>query len=65
MCGFAGIFEYARAEGNVTVERVIAMRETLHHRGPDAEGVWISEDGRVGSAIAACRSWTSPAGRSQ
>ncbi|MFP4434009.1 MAG: asparagine synthase (glutamine-hydrolyzing) [Phycisphaerae bacterium] len=45
MCGIAGI-----VSGRSDVERdvVLAMRDTLSHRGPDDAGVWISPDGRVG-----------------
>jgi asparagine synthase (glutamine-hydrolysing) len=44
MCGIVGV------AGNVTVRRedLVAMRDTLRHRGPDDEGVWWSADGRVG-----------------
>ncbi|MFF7599467.1 asparagine synthase (glutamine-hydrolyzing) [Streptomyces mirabilis] len=48
MCGIAGIYEYGRSEGRVTPEAVTQMRDRLAHRGPDAAGVHISEDGRVG-----------------
>lgn len=48
MCGFAGIFEYGRANGSVSAGLVIRMRDTLIHRGPDGEGVWVSPDRRVG-----------------
>ncbi|MFJ8360422.1 asparagine synthase (glutamine-hydrolyzing) [Streptomyces sp. NPDC093984] len=48
MCGIVGIYEYGRAEGRVTADTVIRMRDRLVHRGPDGAGVHISEDGRVG-----------------
>lgn len=48
MCGIAGIFEYSTVEGSVHEEAVIAMRDTLIHRGPDGEGVFVSADRRVG-----------------
>jgi asparagine synthase (glutamine-hydrolysing) len=48
MCGIVGVFDYRNSRGGVREEQITRMRETLHHRGPDAEGVWISEDGRVG-----------------
>lgn len=46
MCGICGV---VRASGP-TVDRslVQSMAQTLRHRGPDDEGVWISPDGRVG-----------------
>ncbi len=48
MCGFAGVFEYGTAEGAVSHEVVVRMRETLAHRGPDGEGIFLSGDRRVG-----------------
>src|SRR5690242_7797008 len=48
MCGIVGVFEYGTATGGVTAPLIERMRETLHHRGPDGEGTWISDDRRVG-----------------
>jgi asparagine synthase (glutamine-hydrolysing) len=48
MCGIAGVFEYATAEGHVSEDLIVSMRETLHHRGPDGEGLFVSPDRRVG-----------------
>jgi len=42
MCGIAGT---VNAAGLVTREQVIAMRETLAHRGPDDAGLWTSPRG--------------------
>jgi asparagine synthase (glutamine-hydrolysing) len=50
MCGIAGVFEYGRTAGNVTEDVLLAMRETLRHRGPDGDGIHISDDRRVGLA---------------
>ena len=47
MCGIAGIFEYGR-EGSLSPDRIRRMRDTLVHRGPDGEGVFVSDDRRVG-----------------
>jgi len=30
------------------VDRIVAMRDTLVHRGPDADGIYLSPNGRVG-----------------
>ncbi|MDI1460667.1 asparagine synthase (glutamine-hydrolyzing) [Catellatospora sp. KI3] len=47
MCGITGIVE---ATGQpVDRERLLAMCRTLHHRGPDGEGVFL--DGSVGLAM--------------
>src|SRR5947209_17937309 len=48
MCGIAGVFEYGHGTGGVTESLVVGMRDTLEHRGPDGEGVFISDDRRVG-----------------
>lgn len=44
MCGIVGV------AGDVRISRecLIAMRDTLRHRGPDDQGAWWSTDGRVG-----------------
>lgn len=42
MCGIAG-FVFPSA-GRIVLERLI---KSLHHRGPDADGLWHSQDGRV------------------
>lgn len=44
MCGIVG--EIAR-NGGSNVEKVLAMRDSLCHRGPDDSGIWNSPDGRV------------------
>ena len=50
MCGIAGIV--APSGHPCTEDRLRrllpAMRDTMEHRGPDGEGVWLSEDARVG-----------------
>jgi asparagine synthase (glutamine-hydrolysing) len=48
MCGIVGVFEYGRTRGGVTPELLVRMRETLHHRGPDGEGIYVSPDARLG-----------------
>jgi asparagine synthase (glutamine-hydrolysing) len=47
MCGIAGIFNFENG-GHVKKSVLIAMRDTMVHRGPDGAGVWISPDGKVG-----------------
>ena len=44
MCGIVGV------AGNVRIAResLATMREAMHHRGPDDQGLWWSADGRVG-----------------
>ena len=48
MCGICGIYEYGRSSGSVTGGLVLAMRDTMVHRGPDGAGTWVSPDRRVG-----------------
>jgi asparagine synthase (glutamine-hydrolysing) len=40
MCGLTGIFEYKRPT-DITKEQVHRMNETIVHRGPDDEGVFV------------------------
>ena len=48
MCGIAGIVS---ADGRpVELRRLLAIRESMQHRGPDGAGFWISDDGTVGLA---------------
>jgi asparagine synthase (glutamine-hydrolysing) len=50
VCGIAGIFDPARATpGGRLAELAVAMAGTLHHRGPDDEGVWV--DAAAGVAL--------------
>lgn len=46
MCGIAGIIDFGAVFGRERLrEIVIAMRETMVHRGPDDAGVWVDEAG--------------------
>jgi len=51
MCGIVGVFEHGRTEGSVAEPLLTRMRETLYHRGPDDQGLFISADRRVGLGI--------------
>jgi asparagine synthase (glutamine-hydrolysing) len=48
MCGIVGMIDW-RAATSADVLRAVgeAMNETLHHRGPDAGGVWFDAKGGV------------------
>ncbi|HEV7489033.1 MAG TPA: asparagine synthase (glutamine-hydrolyzing) [Thermoanaerobaculia bacterium] len=48
MCGINAIFAYGGAAPAVDRDEVIATRESMHSRGPDAGDAWFSDDGRVG-----------------
>lgn len=47
MCGITGFFSQAAISGDWASDLAVAV-ETLHHRGPDDSGRWISSDGRIG-----------------
>lgn len=48
MCGFAGIFRYNRQGPEITDDLLTAMGTAITHRGPDDDGLYRSECGRVG-----------------
>lgn len=43
MCGINGLIGYKRN----SIEQIQKMNGTIVHRGPDAEGVWVSDDSDV------------------
>ena len=47
MCGVAGIFHFGRSDP-VTSDILHKMNDAMVHRGPDGEGIYISENKRVG-----------------
>lgn len=47
MCGIVGIYHFKNSK-NVDERTLVAMRDTLTHRGPDDAGVYLSPDRRVG-----------------
>jgi asparagine synthase (glutamine-hydrolysing) len=48
MCGIAGVRRFDGAPVDPALLR--AMAATLHHRGPDDAGIWVSPDGSTGFA---------------
>jgi asparagine synthase (glutamine-hydrolysing) len=48
MCGINGIYAYRDSAPSVDREELVATRECMHSRGPDAGDAWIGADGRVG-----------------
>src|SRR5262249_27440282 len=48
MCGFVGVYSVDESRPAITPEQLRRMRETLRHRGPDDEGLWIAENDRLG-----------------
>src|SRR5437016_3250774 len=50
MCGIAGVFAYGGGAPGVDRAELEAMNERMRPRGPDAGGVWVADDARVGLA---------------
>jgi asparagine synthase (glutamine-hydrolysing) len=48
MCGINAVFAYRGSAPAIDRDEVIATREQMHSRGPDAGDAWFSDDGRVG-----------------
>jgi asparagine synthase (glutamine-hydrolysing) len=48
MCGINGIFAYHYAANPVDRGELLRTRDHMAARGPDGEGMWISEDGCIG-----------------
>lgn len=46
MCGIVGVLSFN--DFNITEPYLIAMRDTMIHRGPDGCGLWISADKKIG-----------------
>ncbi len=46
MCGIAGII--SSDPNNVSRQRLQKMTDAIQHRGPDGDGFWIHEEGRIG-----------------
>lgn len=45
MCGIIGIF---KQNGQIEEESLRSAMDTLHHRGPDGDGIWISPERTLG-----------------
>ena len=50
MCGLAAIFNYKFSGSLVNESELVRISEQMYNRGPDAEGLWISNDKMVGLA---------------
>jgi asparagine synthase (glutamine-hydrolysing) len=48
MCGINAIFAFGAAAPPVARDEVVRVRDAMMVRGPDGEGLWLSDDGRVG-----------------
>ncbi len=50
MCGIAACFSYSPAAPPVDAAALLRVRDHMTPRGPDAAGIWFSQDRRVGLA---------------
>jgi len=50
MCGIAAIFAYGAGAPPADRRALIAMHDAMALRGPDGEGVWTADDGRIAMA---------------
>ncbi|MCB0710740.1 MAG: asparagine synthase (glutamine-hydrolyzing) [Ignavibacteriae bacterium] len=48
MCGIVGIYNYSQRQGVVSQEVLQKMTSAIHHRGPDDDGIYVSENRSVG-----------------
>ena len=48
MCGINGIFDQNSPYPKVNRDELLATRDYMYNRGPDGEGIWISDCERVG-----------------
>jgi asparagine synthase (glutamine-hydrolysing) len=48
MCGIVGTLSFEGSGFAVTPPYLVRMRDTMVHRGPDGDGLWVSDDGSVG-----------------
>ena len=55
MCGITGFIQGRGVDGDELQRRCRTMADTITHRGPDGEGVWVDP-----LAIAGCQSSTCP-----
>ncbi len=50
MCGLAALFAYGEAAPAIDGGMLSAINDAMARRGPDGQGQWLSDDGRVGLA---------------
>lgn len=50
MCGISGVMSYGYSCGPVSRQELQLASDSMHQRGPDGAGIWISASGRVGLA---------------
>lgn len=50
MCGFTAIYSYGVHAAPVNGDVLKSISQAMVRRGPDGDGLWLSDDGRVGMA---------------
>ena len=50
MCAINGSFAYGTDASPVDRSELLRVRDAMTARGPDASGLWLSDDARVGFA---------------
>jgi len=50
MCGIAGIYSYRDDGDAVSEQELISIRDAMVLRGPDDQGLWLSNHRRTGLA---------------
>ncbi|MBV1871154.1 MAG: asparagine synthase (glutamine-hydrolyzing) [Gammaproteobacteria bacterium] len=50
MCGISGVLAFGNSSFFVEQDYLQRMNDALRHRGPDGQGVWISDNKKVGFA---------------
>lgn len=48
MCGITGVIKYGKQASIISGSILKRMTDVIYHRGPDDEGLWISEDKKCG-----------------
>lgn len=48
MCGLSGALVFKTSPFQINSSYIQAMIDTMKHRGPDGEGIWIAKDGKIG-----------------
>ena len=50
MCGISGVFSYKSDSPLVDRVELTTIKDYMSSRGPDSEGIWISDDSKIGLA---------------
>jgi asparagine synthase (glutamine-hydrolysing) len=48
MCGIVGILSFDIEKWPINIPDLVAMRDTMIHRGPDGKGLWVNKNKTIG-----------------